>query len=314
MRSASTAPILTRGDLAANITSYARHLRAANLTPATQRTYLASLDRLARFLEERGMPTDVAAMRREHLEAFIEDQLARWKPATAANRYSGIRPFFTWLVEEGELRESPMIHMRKPRLPEQAPPIPSDIAVERLLATCEGPGLAARRDAAILRTFLATGARLSEVAGLRWTPDPATNDVDLDAGVIRIVRGKGQRERISYLSAKAVKAIDRYLRVRRTHAHAALPWLWLGEKGRLTASGIVQMLKRRSRDAGVTGVHPHSFRHWYANEALSSGLQEGEIMALAGWTSREMLSRYAKAAERERAVAAARRVNVGDRL
>jgi integrase len=111
-----------------------------------------------------------------------------------------------------------------------------------------------------------------------------------------------------------VKAIDRYLRTRHTHAHAALPWLWLGEKGRLTDSGIVQMLKRRSRDAGVTGIHPHSFRHWYAHEALSSGLQEGEVMALAGWASREMLSRYGRAAERERAVAAARRVNVGDRL
>jgi len=43
-------------------------------------------------------------------------------------------------------------------------------------------------------------------------------------------------------------------------------------------------------------------------------MQEGEVMALAGWRSREMLSHYAKSAERERAIAAARRVNVGDRL
>jgi len=95
--------MVTRGDLAANVTSFARHLRAANLSPATQRTYLASLNRLATFLESRGMPTDVAAIRRGHLEAFMEDQLANWKPATAANRYPGIRPFFTWLVEEGSV-------------------------------------------------------------------------------------------------------------------------------------------------------------------------------------------------------------------
>lgn len=43
-------------------------------------------------------------------------------------------------------------------------------------------------------------------------------------------------------------------------------------------------------------------------------MQEGEVMALAGWRSRDMLSRYAKSAERERAIAAARRVNVGDRV
>ncbi len=307
--------IVTRGDMAGNVASFARHMRAANLTPATQRTYLASLDRLARFLESNGMPTDVAAIRREHIEAFLEDQLARWKPATAANRYSGIRPFFTWLVEEGEVKESPMARIRKPKQPEHAPPIPSDADVQRLLDVCAGQGFADRRDAAILRTFLATGARLSEAANLRYTPgNPATNDLDLDMGIIRIISGKGRRERISYLSAKAVKAIDRYLRVRRQHGRADLPWLWLGEKGRLTDSGIVQMIKRRSREAGVRGVHPHSFRHWYANEALMSGMQEGEVMALAGWASREMLSRYGKAAERERAIAAARQRNVGDRL
>jgi len=244
------------------------------------------------------MPTDVSAMRREHLEAFIGDQLARWKPTTAANRYSGIRPFFAWLVDEGEIKVNPMAKMRKPKLPEHAPPIPSDTDVERLLTASSGQDIVERRDTAILRTFLATGARLSEVAGLRYTPrNPATNDVDLDLGIIRIISGKGRRERISYLSAKAVKALDRYLRVRARHGRAAEPWLWLGEKGRLTDSGIVQMLKRRTREAGVTGIHAHSFRHWYASEALRSGMQEGEVMALAGWSSREMLSRYGKAAE-----------------
>ena len=117
-----TAPIVTRDDPSANVVRFARHMRAANLSPATQRTYLAALDRLAGFLESRGMPTEVAAVRREHLEPFMEDQLANWKPATAANRYSGIRPFFTWLVEEGELRESPMVRIRKPRRSEFAPP------------------------------------------------------------------------------------------------------------------------------------------------------------------------------------------------
>src|SRR5205823_2857973 len=118
--------ILAPSDLAANVASYARHMRAENLSPATQRTYLASLRRLAAFLEARGMPTNVAALRREHLESFIEDQLATRTAATAANRYSGIRPFFAWLVDEGEIRESPMARMHKPRQPEHAPPILAD--------------------------------------------------------------------------------------------------------------------------------------------------------------------------------------------
>ena len=310
----STPPIVTDGDLSANVASYARHLRAANLSPKTQRAYLDGLARLATFLVHRGMPTDVAAVRREHLESFIEDQLTRLRPASAANRYSSLRPFFAWLVEEGELRESPMARMRKPRIPEYAPPILTDNELTALLRACEGPTFEDRRDAAIVRVFLATGARLSEVANLRWTPeDPASNDLDLDAGHMRVM-GKGRRERITFLSPKAVKALDRYLRLRARHAHAALPHLWLGQKGGMTDSGITQALRRRGVAAGVTHLHPHLFRHRYAHEALSSGMQEGEVMALAGWRTRDMLSRYAKSAESDRAIAAARRVNIGDRL
>ncbi|MCA1569879.1 MAG: site-specific integrase [Chloroflexi bacterium] len=116
------------------------------------------------------------------------------------------------------------------------------------------------------------------------------------------------RERLAFLSPKAVKAVDRYLRLRTRHRFADLPWLWLGQKGRLAQSGISQVLRRRGRAAGVNRLHPHLFRHTYAHEALS------EVMALAGWRSREMLSRYARSAERQRAIAAARRVNAGDRL
>jgi site-specific recombinase XerD len=310
----STRPIVTAGDLGANAASFARHLRAANLSPKTQRTYLDALAQFARFLADAGMPTDVRAIRREHVEAFIADQLARFKPATAANRYASLRPFFAWLIDEGELRESPMARMRKPRLPEHAPPVLSDDELRAILAACDGTGFAERRDQAIVRTFLATGARLSELANLRWTPDtPETHDIDLDLGIIRVM-GKGRRERISHLGAKAVKALDRYLRLRARHRRAADPWLWLGEKGRLRESGISQALRRRGAQAGVPRLHPHLFRHTYAHEALASGMQEGEVMALAGWRSREMLSRYARSAERERALAAARRVNLGDRL
>ncbi|HET9416587.1 MAG TPA: integrase, partial [Candidatus Limnocylindria bacterium] len=57
---ASTQSILVDGDLAANVASFARHLRAANLSPKTQKAYLDGLGLLATFLSERGMPTEVA--------------------------------------------------------------------------------------------------------------------------------------------------------------------------------------------------------------------------------------------------------------
>jgi integrase len=82
----------------------------------------------------------------------------------------------------------------------------------------------------------------------------------------------------------------------------------------MTDSGIAQAVRRCGRTAGIPGLHPHQFRHTCAHEALSAGMQEGEVMALAGWRSREMPSRYAKSAEQQRAITAARRVNIGDRF
>ena len=45
------------------------------------------------------MPQKAASVRRQHVKAFTEDQLKKWEPATAANRYGGLRSFFRWLEE-----------------------------------------------------------------------------------------------------------------------------------------------------------------------------------------------------------------------
>src|ERR1035441_1340325 len=73
------------GGLASTAASFARFLRAANVAPATLKTSAEAVRTLGRFLAERGMPTDVAIITREHVEAFITDQLARWRPAPRAD-------------------------------------------------------------------------------------------------------------------------------------------------------------------------------------------------------------------------------------
>jgi integrase len=87
-------------------------------------------------------------------------------------------------------------------------------------------------------------------------------------------------------------ALDRYLRTRASHAHADGVWPWLGTKGRMTNSGISQMLRRRATQAGIGHVHPHQFRHTFAHCWLAEGGTEGDLMRIAGWSSPEMLSRY----------------------
>lgn len=313
----STTPITPGAALTVNVARFGRHLRASGLSPKTETTYLEGVATLQAFLLERGLPTAIGAITREHLEEWlIAMRETGRKPATIAARYRSVQQFFKWAADEELIARSPMTTMRPPKIPETPPPVLRDEQLAALLKAVEADkSFAGRRDAAILRIFVASGARLAEVANLRWMPDePTTNDVDLNSGLIRVF-GKGGRERPIYVGAKAMKALDRYVYDHRAkHRLATQRWLWLGPKGRFTASGIAQMVRSRGEAAWIDGLHPHAFRHAWAHANLAQGMQEGEVMMLAGWRSREMLRRYAASTATERALDAARRSGLADRL
>ena len=95
-------------DLADAVGSFTRHPRAENLANSTVATYVKALNQLNSFLIQQGMPSDVAAIRREHVEAFLVAlQDSGHRPATVANRYRSLQQVFRWLVGEDEIRESP---------------------------------------------------------------------------------------------------------------------------------------------------------------------------------------------------------------
>ncbi len=304
------------GDLSVNINSFQRHLKAENKSSATVRTYVDAAKLFEEFLRDSGRTQFLAEVKAEHAELFIGNQLELHAPATAANRYRSLQSFIKWAVAEGEIDQAddPFRNLKSPNVPEKHVRIVPEDELKKLLKACAGTGFLERRDIAILRIFITSGARRSEVANLRISlEDPLHNDLDLDMGVARIM-GKGARERMIPLDPKTVMALDRYIRVRSKHNMARLPWLWLGKKGRLTVDGIRQMVERRCEQAGIPKIHVHQLRHSFAHDWLSSGGNESDLMRLAGWRSSQMVRRYASAAAEDRAIAAARRIGFGSRL
>ena len=165
--------------------SFERHLRAENKSGRTVETYLEAVNQLAAFLEPNGVK--LADATREDVEGYLGAVLARWKPATAHNRYRALRVFYAWLEDEGEVHTDPMRKLKPPAVPEQPAPVLTAEVLQRLLAVCGGKHFEARRDRALILLLLDSGGRRAEIAGMR------VEDVDFEYDMVRMV-GKGGRE------------------------------------------------------------------------------------------------------------------------
>ena len=181
----------------------------------------------------------------------MEHLLATRAPATASNRYRALKRFFGFLLEEGEITSSPMENMKPPKVPEIPPAVLTDDQLRALLKACSGKAFDDKRDTALLRCFIDTGARRAEILGLRWSDDPDDSDVDLDQGQLYVL-GKGRRYRTLPIGAKTIRALDTYIRARRAHAYATATELWVGLRGPLGLTAIRDILNAVHARRGST--------------------------------------------------------------
>lgn len=283
-------------------------LRGDGKSPRTIEGYADSVRQLASFLETGGFPSLTEATA-EHVREWLNELRNRGnKPATVNTRYRGVHAFYKWLVEEGEVRENPLARIQPPRVPETVQPYYTPEDVRLVLKSLRGRrirGFDAARTRAVILALFDTGLRASELCSLRL------EDVNWDAQTIVVRHPKGGNERVVSVGTTAMRSLMSYLRLRGNQS----PWLFATLDGsRLTKNALKLALRRAFELAGVEFRGIHAFRRASGIEYLRQGGQAEDLRVLMGWRSPEMIRRYVKAAEAERATAAHKKFSPADHM
>ena len=298
-------------DLDLLLPSWQLSLRADRKSTMTVKTYSDGVRAYLRWCAE----NHAGALDRGSIRGWVAALLDKGnQPATARARQLAVRRFTSWLAEEGEIPADPFLGLKAPKLDTKVIEPLTDNELRALLKACTPPKgstppemLRYRRDEAILRLMMETGARAGEVVAIELA------DVDAAAGTAVIRKGKGGKGRVVPFGPHTALALDRYMRLRTHHRLAGSPALWLGDRGKgFTYYALHATLKQRALAAGLVGFHPHKMRHTAAHRWLVAGGSEGGLMAVAGWTRPDMLMRYTKAQASSRAAAEARGLNLGE--
>jgi len=300
-------------DFEALATGWELALGADGYSANTLASYGQALDSFGRWMQENAPGVSPTEASRDHVRGWLVHLRATVAANSARGWFAGVRHFCRWMVAEGECSDDATLGIRTPSKGDPRTPVLKPEEIKAMLGTCDITSFRGRRDAAIIMVLADGGLRLAEITGLR------VDDVDVRDRILFVI-GKGSnlsgpRRRAVPLGIKAARALDRYLRERRKHVYHERTQLWLGDRNRetLSAHGVTAMLKRRAAEVGLV-VHPHMFRHTWASEFRSAGGEEGDLMALGGWRSRQMLDRYGRVAAAERAAASYRQRSLGDRL
>jgi integrase/recombinase XerD len=199
--------------------------------------------------------------------------------SSAARKLSALRQFFAFLLDEGERADNPALDIARPATRRPLPRILTHDHVDRLFAQAgeeadgAAPPASAVRMLLLLELLYGSGLRASELVSLPRRAVAGGRDY-------LIVRGKGDKDRLVPLSARAGAALDRWLPL----VAEGTPWLFPSGKAHLSRVRLFQMLRELAARAGVdpAAVSPHVLRHAFATHLLEGGADLRALQLMLG--------------------------------
>ncbi len=230
---------------------------------------------------------ELVSLDRDDVIAFLAVLQARKLASSSiARTLIALKVFFRFLKREGKHPHDIGKLLDTPKLWHILPEVLSSSEIDTLLAQPDTSTNQGIRDRAILELLYATGIRVSELCNL------AIYDIDDDQ--VRVF-GKGSKERIVPISARAVAAIDDYLaKVRDRFDSEEQKKLFLSLKGKpLDRTSVWKLIKVYAKKANIQkNIFPHMMRHSFASHLLDGGADLRVIQEMLGHSHISSTDRY----------------------
>lgn len=267
------------------------HLSAEKgYSDATLAAYGRDLAQFAAFLGGRGLSLDRPEdIQKDHVRGFLATlHRAGTGKSSMSRKLSSLRGFFTFLRRLGAVSTSPLAGMSNPKQDKRHPQALNVDQALALLETQLAPDPEGLRDLALAELLYGAGLRISEALGLDM------DDFDPSLGLLRIM-GKGGKERLAPLGAKAMQRMARWLEQRGALARAASERaLFLGLRGgRLDRREAQRIVHKLAALSGLPQrISPHTLRHSFATHMLQAGADLRTVQELLGHARLSTTQRY----------------------
>lgn len=216
----------------------------------------------------------------KHLFYYRKQDGRPLAPQAQARLLISLKAFFKWLTKENHIPGNPASELELPKTPKRLPKVILSVAeIEAVLHEADPHHVHGLRDRAMLETLYSTGVRRAELCNLRLY------DIDLNRHSLRVTAGKGNKDRLIPIGARACAWIEKYLIESRPQLlvadHDTLFVTAHGEP--LTHAFLTNRIKALLRHAGIgKGGGAHLFRHAMATHMLDNGADTRFIQAMLG--------------------------------
>ncbi len=238
---------------------------------------------IVQFLNFSGI-SSFSELTEERIEKFIQNlQTQQYSPKSIARKLSAIKEFCKFLYSEKIITDNPSSNILTPK---QQKPLPKFLSAEEILKIIQTAF--SKKDyrywriGVMIELMYATGLRVSELVGL-----PETS-INYNKGLITIL-GKGSKERIVPIAARALSALQDYgdLRKEFIKNKKTSPWLFpslISTSGHLTRDAFYKDLKKLAIDCGIypSRVSPHVLRHSFATHLLNNDADLRSVQKMLG--------------------------------